>query len=1386
MNERIFRSRIVPVTAAVFFGIAVFCLYVGRVKASPAAVNLALSDPTQDSITLSWTAVGEDGNSGMALDYVVKYANFPITDATWPSALNPTANPPTPGAPGTVQSMIVTGLSPSTQYYFAMKAHDHSGGYSISNSPALFTLPVSGNNNLPATPSTLSATLATNGNDVVLTWVDNSTNESEFKVFSRPQNATAWTYLGSVGANIVTYTVAGQPVGAYEYQVAACNMAGCSDDSNTVVFTKTNTGSGGSGGTGTGNPPPTPGIPTPTNYSGKVNTAYSFNTFLSPDPDGNQVKAVFDWGDGSMSDSNTGLVTVASGVVSALGTHSWSSTGIYSIKVKAVDSTGLFSGWTSTATMTVGISPNIPVIGSVTANGSNVTVVWSETSSDVTGFKLYRQLPGVTIQSLPDQQSTAVSYTDTNVPAGTYNYYMQAYNLSGGGTYPVYSNPSSLVSVTVVSTSTTVTDTTPPIISNVTSTNAYPNVPAQIIWATDDPSDSRVYWGAASDSVPNNAGTTRCDGSSNVTAHCVYLNTNYTVSSLTYVYYKVFSKNAAGLESASTVKSFLFKPTSSVPNTTSPILSPTVDLKVDGSDSTVERTVPANYTLTWTTTNNPTVCTPGDTWAASGNKSTPSGSWNFNGVTALGMKTYTLTCSNSVGYSTDTVYVNVVTSTSPVSTPPAATTTTVVSQNGSVRINVSDSNGTSLGNVVVSVFKDDYSDYFKGITDNDGIYRTDLPVGSYSVEIFSPLQRTDLLKPAPFPFLISSGEIKNISLKFAAQTSLVKIMAGKVSFSDGSPVSDAVIGVYSRTNGQFLNAFTDSLGNYSLKVMPGGYLVSVRPKDPSSSRWPFTNLHKEVVFAADNNAETKAADFAVFLANQKVTVKTVDDAGAPVPGIWLVADTVSASMSSSEMRRVPPNQQVSGADSLAIFELSEGTYYLRAILPPNAGYINPDETSFEVKSTGEKNITLILPKKTVANKATITGTVKLDNGNPTGAFVWAWSEEGGSASVNANAAGEFSLPVSFGTKWHVGAGKGLSGIAYKSPEIVVDVNSAVVSVEIILEKGAGKKIPPKVEVVQEASQTIVAKANDGAGITLPPTAAVAGGNISVAVAPTIEAPSQAASKVVSTVYDVTVKDQGGKDITQLQSEAEIVLPYDPTALKDQGVSEDAIIPSYFDEKAGAWVKIDDYTIDKIKHVVVARVKHLTRFAIVAAADTVPPNAPTNVKVANGGAGEIVVSWVNPSKDFSHAKVYRSDAKGKLGSIIANDLTVSQFSDVKGSNKVTYFYTVRAVDPAGNESGNVDQVSGTVVGTSVLAGGFLRNLGQGSQGEDVKLLQRTLAIEEVYPEKIISGTFGPKTRAAVVKFQEKYSDEILSPIGFSKGTGFVGNLTRLKLNKIISQ
>jgi len=80
--------------------------------------------------------------------------------------------------------------------------------------------------------------------------------------------------------------------------------------------------------------------------------------------------------------------------------------------------------------------------------------------------------------------------------------------------------------------------------------------------------------------------------------------------------------------------------------------------------------------------------------------------------------------------------------------------------------------------------------------------------------------------------------------------------------------------------------------------------------------------------------------------------------------------------------------------------------------------------------------------------------------------------------------------------------------------------------------------------------------------------------------------------------------------------------------------------------------------------------------------------------------------------------------------------------------------------------------------------FKKNLTFRNQGQDVTELQKCLAkFPDIYPQGEINGYFGENTKAAVIKFQEKYAAEILAPSRLTQGNGEVKQGTRDALNKI---
>ncbi|MDW7682086.1 MAG: hypothetical protein SCK70_16100, partial [bacterium] len=108
----------------------------------PAAVtDLSAGSPSANSITLSWTAVGDDGNTGTASAYDVRYSTNPITDNTAFNNATQASGAPAPSVAGTPETFVVGGLSQSTTYHFALKVIDDASNVSdLSNSASATTM----------------------------------------------------------------------------------------------------------------------------------------------------------------------------------------------------------------------------------------------------------------------------------------------------------------------------------------------------------------------------------------------------------------------------------------------------------------------------------------------------------------------------------------------------------------------------------------------------------------------------------------------------------------------------------------------------------------------------------------------------------------------------------------------------------------------------------------------------------------------------------------------------------------------------------------------------------------------------------------------------------------------------------------------------------------------------------------------------------------------------------------------------------------------------------------------------------------------------------------------------------------------------------------------
>ncbi len=88
------------------------------------------------SVTLSWTAPGDDGMQGIVSKYDIRYSTSFLSESNWDLAQS--ANTIiTPVQAGGKQSVLIEGLETGTNYYFALKSCDDVDNWAVMSNVVL-------------------------------------------------------------------------------------------------------------------------------------------------------------------------------------------------------------------------------------------------------------------------------------------------------------------------------------------------------------------------------------------------------------------------------------------------------------------------------------------------------------------------------------------------------------------------------------------------------------------------------------------------------------------------------------------------------------------------------------------------------------------------------------------------------------------------------------------------------------------------------------------------------------------------------------------------------------------------------------------------------------------------------------------------------------------------------------------------------------------------------------------------------------------------------------------------------------------------------------------------------------------------------------------------
>ena len=181
---------------------------------SPNAItNLAVATTSTNTITISWTAPGNDNTTGTASEYDIRYiAGTPLTTDNFAIATQVTGAPQ-PKSSGNSESITISNLIANTSYYIAIKTKDESNNWSgISNI-------VSGKTQLiqsGTSPNTISYLTATpqNNNSIQLSWLESTSD-----------NVAGYRIYIAIGNNAIDYTVPSYVISSTETSITINNLA---------------------------------------------------------------------------------------------------------------------------------------------------------------------------------------------------------------------------------------------------------------------------------------------------------------------------------------------------------------------------------------------------------------------------------------------------------------------------------------------------------------------------------------------------------------------------------------------------------------------------------------------------------------------------------------------------------------------------------------------------------------------------------------------------------------------------------------------------------------------------------------------------------------------------------------------------------------------------------------------------------------------------------------------------------------------------------------------------------------------------------------------------------------------------------------------------------
>ncbi|MEK7619148.1 MAG: carboxypeptidase-like regulatory domain-containing protein, partial [Patescibacteria group bacterium] len=561
-----------------------------------------------------------------------------------------------------------------------------------------------------------------------------------------------------------------------------------------------------------------------------------------------------------------------------------------------------------------------------------------------------------------------------------------------------------------------------------------------------------------------------------------------------------------------------------------------------------------------------------------------------------------------------------------------------------------------------------------------GEFTLSLPEGSYQLE-FEPPQGSKYFQAKPVSVTIESGDTLEVTIPVSESTTqLGATITGNLVDTAGSVIQGVPFTVYAGSRGRWYSAEGDQkTGAYSLPVPPAKkYAIGFEVRSDEYIR---SSSFRARAVGNLEAGETQKMNLTVVRKSVLISGKALDSEGDPVFDVDVVLSSEPFYGGKTTFRDVQTT--FTDDEGRFDFKVQPGNYYIRALIPDTSELVNPEEQRIDVKSgSAEISVTLKFRSASVVLKGKT-----MMNGKPVSARVWATSKTGGYEQDLTGTDGTYELMIAGNDLWRVAAIAEIDRCIYRANETPLPIgaqSSMTFDLPLIATRSC---LPDPVSSTFDAAQPLVLENAVGVKVALPANAGGTTGSASLSITPEATAAMLGSEQIIGNAYDIRYVRGSGEEVTNFNSDLTLSFPYDRAALKDRGMRPNDLTVKF--KTDGGWKSLENCIVDEENALLTCSDNHLTEFAIVAPSRVVDVVSP---KLSGKTSGNTVALSIGKfdAKKIASLKVYRSTKQGDLGTLIASDLKKPSFGD-KPKKVGTYYYTVRGVDKAGNESSSLQQV-----------------------------------------------------------------------------------------------